>query len=602
MSNNHNAAIRVQELPPRSELRFELEPKERLSVRLIPGSGDCNVFGADLIPGTTADRWYTFGDETKACLATLNGCQLELIGTVTTEYLAEDESIAPLMRMYANVHLYLEAKRIDARNWLKEDIKRPGSSSIFNTLAQSSLVLSNEGVPINFETDVNAEDPIYRPQGQGPRVMVVGPESSGKSTLIKYLANYALKSPAICNPAQAKTDKGDESSQEATSDANGWWPSIVSLDPSVGSAPLPCTLSILPLSPIPQAALPSPSPAFPYGLTTSTTGALPPVASAAHTSNSHSLWLGRENARDNEQHTKRAVDWIALALEKRLARDPRARCSGVLIDTPGIITSDAKNRYHLLQHYVKALKVDTIIVLGHEKLNIEMTKLFGAQGSGISVVKLPKSDGVVELDASFKQKLRSLQIRNYFYGGSSFKKTEGNSESQDENGETVNEDGMEKTSKDSINNIAPSHVEPLGGLPLLSPYSTTIPFDVLEVYSVGQESKAPSSALPIGAQSVSSATQLVKLDHANSAIDQSNLLHSILAIIQPPRGGGGPGVADSKVDPPPTDDELLGAPVLGFVHIAEVDATRKKITVLSPSPGRLPSKTALIGTLDWQDL
>lgn len=602
MSNNHSAAIRVQELPPRSELRFELEPKERLSVRLIPGSGDCNVFGADLIPGTTADRWCTFGDETKACLATLNGCQIELIGTVTTEYLAEDESIAPLMRMYANVHLYLEAKRIDARNWLKEDIKRTGSNSIFNTLAQSSLVLSNEGVPTNFDIDANAEDPIYRPQGQGPRVMVVGPESSGKSTLIKYLANYALKSPAICNPAQAKTDKGDESSQDATSDANGWWPSIVSLDPSSGAAPMPCTLSILPLSPIPQAALPSPSPAFPYGLTTSTTGALPPVASAAHISNTHSLWLGRENARDNEQHTKCAVDWLALALEKRLARDPRARCSGVLIDTPGIITSDAKNRYPLLQHYVKAMKVDTIIVLGHEKLNVEMTKLFGAQGSGISVVKLPKSDGVVEFDSSFKQKLRSLQVRNYFYGGSSHKKAEGNTDAQDENGEQSNGDGMEKTSKDSINNIAPSHIEPLGGLPLLSPYSTTIPFDVLEVYSVGQESKAPSSALPIGAQTVSSATQLVKLDHANSAIDQSNLLHSILAIIQPPRGGGGPGVADSKVDPPPTDDELLGAPILGFVHVAEVDATRKKITVLSPSPGRLPSKTALIGTLDWQDL
>jgi polyribonucleotide 5'-hydroxyl-kinase len=602
MSNNHNAAIRVQELPPRSELRFELEPKERLSVRLIPGSGDCNVFGADLIPGTTADRWYTFGDETKACLATLNGCQLELIGTVTTEYLAEDEGIAPLMRMYANVHLYLEAKRIEARNWLKEDIKRIGSSSIFNTLAQSSLVLSNEGVPVDFDADINAEDPIYRPQGQGPRVMIVGPESSGKSTLIKFLANYALKSPAICNPAQAKTDKGDEGSQDATSDANGWWPSIVSLDPSTGAAPLPCTLSILPLSPIPQAALPSPSPAFPYGLTTSTTGALPPVASAAHTSNTFSLWLGRENARDNERHTKRAVDWLAFALEKRLARDPRARCSGVLIDTPGIITADAKNRYSLLQHYVKALKVDTIIVLGHEKLNVEMTKLFGAQGSGISVVKLPKSDGVVEFDSSFKQKLRSLQVRNYFYGGSSYKKVDEHSEAQDENGEMVNEDGMEKTSKDSINNIAPSHVEPLGGLPLLSPYSTTIPFEVLEVYSVGQESKAPSSALPIGAQSVSSATQLVKLDHANSAIDQSNLLHSILPIIQPPRGGGGPGVADSKVDPPPTDDEILGAPILGFVHVAEVDAARKKMTVLSPSPGRLPSKTALIGTLDWQDL
>ena len=81
---------------------------------------------------------------------------------------------------------------------------------------------------------------------------------------------------------------------------------------------------------------------------------------------------------------------------------------------------------------------------------------------------------------------------------------------------------------------------------------------------------------------------------------QTTLLHSVLALIQPPRGGGGAGQPDSSTNP--TDDEIIGAPILGFVHVADIDTVRKKITVLSPSTGRLPSKTAILGSLDWQDV
>ncbi len=65
--------------------------------------------------------------------------------------------------------------------------------------------------------------------------------------------------------------------------------------------------------------------------------------------------------------------------------------------------------------------------------------------------------------------------------------------------------------------MLPGHADPLGGVPSLSPYSTTIPFDLLEIYKVGQESLAPSSALPIGASRTVTETQLVKLDPTNSA-------------------------------------------------------------------------------------
>ena len=201
--------------------------------------------------------------------------------------------------------------------------------------------------------------------------------------------------------------------------------------------------------------------------------------------------------------------------------------------------------------------VDTIIVLGHEKLNIEMTRIFssaaptpvpgsevGAQLPKVNVIKLPKSGGVVEVDDTYKARLRALQVRCYFYGGTQVKAT---------------------TAQGLPAPVLPGHADPLGGVPSLSPFSTTIPFDLLEIYRVGQEAMAPSSALPIGASRTVTETQLVKLDPTNSTADQAALLNSVLALVQPPRGGGGAGQPDSSTNP--TDDEIIGAPILGFIHV-----------------------------------
>lgn len=114
-------------------------------------------------------------------------------------------------------------------------------------------------------------------------------------------------------------------------------------------------------------------------------------------------------------------------------------------------------------------------------------------------------------------------------------------------------------------NSLPGHAEALSGLPTLNPFSTTIPLDLLEIYRIGQDRVAPSSALPIGAERVVSELQVTKLDVANSSSNLSSLLHNVLALVEPPRGGGEPGKPDSAVEP--TDDELLGANVLGLLHV-----------------------------------
>ncbi|SNX87203.1 Protein CLP1 [Melanopsichium pennsylvanicum] len=609
-------------LPPRSEYRFELEPHERLSIRLVQSrtqageEPDAEIFGAELVGGAQ-ERWYPFGDEAKAAVSSWRGAEIEIAGSASTEYLADEPS--PVYTAYSNLHLYLERKRIEARQALRADAKL--LSTLASNVMDSSYIAprtTDQSTETEFDPSGTAATTVYRPEGQGPRVMVLGPESAGKSSLIKFLANYALRSPAVANLGKGEAGKVAESlrtggdgiifpnmeanlseeakkakrEEEKRSDITGWWPVVVNLDPSDGAPPLPCCLSALPLSPLPLASLPSPGPAFPFGTNTGTTGAIPPGTSTAHGVAPLSLWLGKENVRENERHFRRVVDWLAEGVERRLARDFRSRMSGLLVDTPGVITSDARTKYAFIQHCVKAFKIDTIVVLGHEKLNLEMTKIFGnptaelldvpgSQGQRlprINVIKLPKSGGVVELDETYRSRLKALQVKTYFYGGSN---------------PSTGEGGVPKQ-------VLPGHSDPLGGVPSLSPYSTTIPFDLLEIYKVGQESLAPSSALPIGASRTVTETQLVKLDPTNSAADQTSLLHSVLALVQPPRGGGGAGQPDSSTNP--TDDEIIGAPILGFVHVADIDTVRRKITVLSPSTGRLPSKTAILGSLDWQDV
>ena len=76
--------------------------------------------------------------------------------------------------------------------------------------------------------------------------------------------------------------------------------------------------------------------------------------------------------------------------------------------------------------------VNVILVVGHEKLNVEMQRTYGNR---ITVVKIPKSGGVcafaphmfsvshvtsgsqvVELDTQYRQRVHAQQLHTYFYG------------------------------------------------------------------------------------------------------------------------------------------------------------------------------------------
>ncbi|KAI9489141.1 Pre-mRNA cleavage complex II protein Clp1-domain-containing protein [Zychaea mexicana] len=156
------------------------------------------------------------------------------------------------------------------------------------------------------------------------------------------------------------------------------------------------------------------------------------------------------------------------------------------------------------------------------------------ENPNIQVVKLAKSGGVVERDKQFKNQLQRSKIQEYFYG-------------------TIKCD--------------------------LSPYSTILNLNDVNVWRVG-ESMAPSSALPLGMESISTETQVVKVDSSYEMC-----LHSILAILN----------AENTTP----ESQLLETNVAGFIYVSDVDEERMKMTILSPAPGRLPRKHLLLGSFKW---
>lgn len=175
-----------------------------------------------------------------------------------------------------------------------------------------------------------------------------------------------------------------------------------------------------------------------------------------------------------------------------------------------------------------------LVVLGHERLYSDMNRLL-ASNKKISVVKLSKSGGVVERDRQFKARLQRAKIHEYFYG----------------------------TPKCE-----------------LSPYSMLVNYDDIKIWRVG-DVIAPSSALPLGMDSSSNETQVVKVDNYDMC------LHSILAIL--------------NADQNEHENRILENNVAGFIYVSDVDDEKRKVTILSPSPGRLPKKHLLMGSFKWME-
>ena len=144
---------RVQDLPANTEYRFEVSFSRTLTIKLL--SGTAEYFGTELAPSSS----YTF-QGTKGAIFTWHGCKLEVTGEAESEYPAEETQ----MMSYANAHFALESLR----------------------------------------------DRAVQTRDAGPRILVVGPENAGKTSLIKTLTAYAVKSGR--QPMVINLDRGGDNS------------------------------------------------------------------------------------------------------------------------------------------------------------------------------------------------------------------------------------------------------------------------------------------------------------------------------------------------------------------------------------------------------
>lgn len=147
---------------------------------------------------------------------------------------------------------------------------------------------------------------------EGPRVLIVGPTNAGKTSLVKLLTAYALRM--------------------------GRQPMVINTDSREGLLSIPGTLTATPFASIidvEQGWGSSP---------TSTSSPVPVKLPLCY-------FYGLPSPEDNAKLFKPVLTRLALASTSRLAEDADIRETGMIIDTPGVI-SQGKGGYDLISHIV----------------------------------------------------------------------------------------------------------------------------------------------------------------------------------------------------------------------------------------------------------
>ncbi|KAK9067243.1 hypothetical protein SSX86_014569 [Deinandra increscens subsp. villosa] len=322
-----SSAMKQVKLEKESELRIEVSVNNSLRLRLL--NGNAEIFGTEMPP----ENWLIFPPRMKFAIFTWYGATIEMQDNTaeTTVYVADETP----MISYVNVHAVLEARRNRAK----------ASAGDADT-------------------------------SQGPRVIVVGPTDSGKSTLSRMLLSWAAK--------------------------QGWKPTFVDLDIGQGSITLPGCIAAtpieMPIDPVEGIPLEMPLVYF-YGHNTPTV---------------------------NADLYRVLVKELAQILERQFAGNAESRAAGMVINTMGFIDGLG---YDLLLHAIDTFQATVVFVMGQVKafstisfVNIDklcsMLKDALKQKQNVDVVKLQKSGGVVSRNSKFRaiarnQRIRFAEVKSY---------------------------------------------------------------------------------------------------------------------------------------------------------------------------------------------
>jgi polyribonucleotide 5'-hydroxyl-kinase len=438
------------------------------AVQLIKGTAE--LFGTELAP----NQPYIFSGS-KAAIFTYHGCTLSVTGSPSSDYVAEETP----MTSYANLHFALEPLR--------------------DAAASSS----------------------------GPRIMLVGPDDSGKTCLTKLLAAYASRShrrPVVVNlnPSEGMLTMPGAISAVA-------FESILDVEEGWGSSPL---------------TGPSPVPVK-----------LPLV-----------YFYGSTDPFSASERYKVLTTRLALAVRHHLDEDTAARQTGVIVDTAGSVAGSAAARgnYELIRTAVTEFQISVIAVLGSERLFSGLSKHYpqtthnGHAHPDVTLLRLEKSGGCVERDASYREQTRASEARSYFFGRQTSSSTPG------------------------------------ATAPPLAPHTVTVPFTELTIYKPHD----PADLVPLGLMpgGVDDDGGGGGGGGGGSAANRGGTL-KLLDRVDPPFSPDMQGtlLAVLQVEATASVETVAEASVLGFLYVVEVDVERARLKVLSPMGGRVPRNAILWG-------
>ncbi|KAF1329876.1 Pre-mrna cleavage complex ii protein clp1, partial [Globisporangium splendens] len=264
-------------------------------------------------------------------------------------------------------------------------------------------------------------------------------------------------------------------------------------------------------------------------------------------------FFGHAAQSDNPELFRHQIRQLASVVQRRMANDAEVSASGCIINTSGWVDGLG---YDLLVESIQAFEADVVLVIGQDRLFSRLQSSFASSGTNqsLSIVKLARSGGVVPLNSKHRSAKRLSRIREYFYG------------------------------PNSLSLAVPTH----------SPCITEVSFDDVDffaikgvIYMLLVNMKVSDVMLPVGqTEDKLDRLRIVKVEKTQE------LLLSIAAVAHPKRSQDRDSSAANL-------SWLLNSPAAGFVFIKEVREDEKKLVLLVPSPGPLPSRNLILGSIKW---
>ena len=527
--------------------------------------GSCELWGCELAIGKTY-RIPTGG--CKLALFTWHGCVLDvwLVSNATTTiedpYLC-DETETNIS--FVNTHAQLEALRDEAAGSTNGPSSRP------------------QHAQQDQQETTNSNDE----KKQGPRVMIVGPPESGKSSLCKVLIAYACKV--------------------------GRCPLWVDLDPVDNALSIPGTVSVAPMT------------ASAITVETYATNGIPVASSSAvavannnasasaggvtPTTSPLVLWHGSSSSSSTSESKpvhpelfRAQVSVLASKINQRLDGDDAARSSGIIVNTNGWMSEDDADGYPLLLEAANALGINVFLVMGQDKLYSRLTNHYhnnnnvtaGANPIPVKIIKLPRSGGVVT-KPDIKQS-KSRAVKRYFYGeymvdtlsaSSSSTTAGGVASTAGVGGDSSAPGGSDATGSTSAGSVSSAKVM----VPQLTPFLVQIAFGDIQLYKLSSIALS-ASLLPVAATQSTDAIQLAQVLDLKDGGGEG-LQHAVVAVAHP--------TAVAKYQSTQRARDLVTAGVAGFCVIERVVVDTDTLHLLSPCAGALPSNTLLLGDVTWME-